>query len=73
MKISPWLKLDNINKKQTNEKAVRQSEYAIITNLKVIARVIHVPQGEISLSVSILINLHQTSDTWENQETKCLL
>lgn len=73
MKISPWLKLDNINKKQTNEKAARQNEYAIITNLKVTARVIHVPQGEISLSVSILINLHQTSDTWENQETKCLL
>jgi len=52
---------------------VRQIEHEIITNLKVATvRVSHVPQGEISLSVSILINLHQTSDTWEKQETECV-
>lgn len=48
--------------------------YMIITDLKVAAvHVSHVPQGEISLSVSILINLHQTSDTWENQVTNYVL
>lgn len=53
---------------------LRQSEYEMITYLKVATvHVSHVPQGEISLSVSILINLHQTSDTWENQETECVL
>ncbi len=53
---------------------MRQRKYVITTDLKVATvRVSHVPQGKISLSVSILINLHQTSDTWENQVTKSVL
>lgn len=51
-----------------------ETKHVITTDLKVAAvHLSHVPQGKISLPVSILINPHQAGDTWENQVTTSVL